>query len=153
VQDARASSSHAPRAEPTASGSGPLALVPQGDAAAPSPAPPPPAAPAPRTRTAAAPNPAPAPIAPTAIAPGNGGYAVQVSSQRSEAEALAAFKNLQSRFPNQLSGREMTVRRADLGSKGVYYRAMVGPLSSMEEAAGLCSSIKAAGGNCIVQKI
>jgi hypothetical protein len=81
-----------------------------------------------------------------------GGYAVQVSSQHSEAEAHAAFKSLQSRFPNQLGGREVIVRRADLGSKGVYYRALVGPFASMEEAAGMCSSLKAAGGNCLIQR-
>jgi hypothetical protein len=44
------------------------------------------------------------------------------------------------------------IRRADLGDKGTYYRALVGPFASMEEAAGLCSGLKAAGGNCIVQK-
>lgn len=81
-----------------------------------------------------------------------GGYAVQVSSQHSEAEAHSAFKSLQSKFPNQLGGHAVIVRRADLGSKGVYYRAMVGPYASMEEAAGMCSSLKAAGGNCLIQK-
>ena len=44
------------------------------------------------------------------------------------------------------------VRRADLGDKGIYYRALVGPFASMEQAAGMCSNLKAAGGNCIVQK-
>jgi cell division septation protein DedD len=82
----------------------------------------------------------------------SGGYAVQVSSQRSEADAHSAFKSLQARFPSQLSGREAIIRRADLGSKGIYFRALVGPFASMEAAAGLCSSLKAAGGNCIVQK-
>jgi hypothetical protein len=39
-----------------------------------------------------------------------------------------------------------------LGAKGIYFRAMVGPLGS-EEASRLCSSLKAAGGQCFVQKI
>src|SRR5208282_2679386 len=81
-----------------------------------------------------------------------GGYAVQLTSQRSESAAQAAFHSLQARYPNQLGGREPILRRADLGSKGVYYRALVGPFASMEEAAGLCSSLKAAGGSCIVQR-
>ena len=42
-------------------------------------------------------------------------------------------------------------QRADLGSKGVYYRAMVGPFGSREEAVQLCSSLKQAGGDCVVQ--
>jgi cell division septation protein DedD len=81
-----------------------------------------------------------------------GGYAVQVSSQRSEAEAQTSFRALQAKFPGQLCGQQPMVRRADLGAKGIYYRALVGPFASMEQAAGVCSSLKAAGGSCIVQR-
>ena len=77
---------------------------------------------------------------------------MQVTSQHSEAEAQASFRELRAKFPNQLNGREPIIRRADLGAKGTYYRALVGPFASVEDAAGLCSGIKAAGGNCIVQK-
>jgi SPOR domain len=108
-----------------------------------------PAAPAPRTHSAAA---SPAASSEPAPAPASGGYAVQVSSQRSEADAQAAFKELQAKYPNQLGGREAIVRRADLGAKGTYYRALVGPFGSSEEAAAMCSSLKAAGGNCLVQR-
>jgi SPOR domain len=113
-----------------------------------------------RTRAAAA----SAPGAPTAVASATpvtgisaspsagGGYAVQLTSQRSEADAQAAFRSLQAKYPNQLGGREPILRRADLGAKGVYYRALVGPFASKEEAAGMCSSLKAAGGDCNVQK-
>lgn len=44
------------------------------------------------------------------------------------------------------------IRKADLGAKGVYYRTLIGPFASAEEAAGMCSSLKAAGGSCLVQK-
>jgi SPOR domain len=88
-----------------------------------------------------------------AAAPGSvGGYAVQVSSQRSEAEAQTAFRALQTKFPDQLGGRQPLVHRADLGDKGIFYRALVGPFASMEQAAAMCSSLKAAGGTCIVQR-
>lgn len=83
---------------------------------------------------------------------GGGGYAVQVTSQRSEAEAKTAFRALRTKFPKELGGRDPIVRRADLGDKGTYYRALVGPFASMEEAAGVCSSLKAAGGSCLVQR-
>jgi len=82
----------------------------------------------------------------------NGGYAVQVTSQRSEAAAQAEFRALKAKFPNQLGGHEPVIRRADLGSKGVYYRALVGPFASAEQAGTLCSSLKSAGGSCIVQR-
>jgi hypothetical protein len=82
----------------------------------------------------------------------SGGYAVQLSSQGSEAEAQSSFRALQVKYPNLLGGREPIVRRADLGEKGIYYRAMVGPFASREQATDLCSNLKAAGGSCIVQK-
>ena len=44
------------------------------------------------------------------------------SSQRSEAEAQAAFRSLQAKYPNQLGGRQLLIHKADLGAKdgGVY---------------------------------
>jgi len=145
----------APKPSTTASapaGGAPLSIIPgaEGDAPAAAPA---------RARAAVAPA-SGAPMALASATPGTavaatssaGGYAVQLTSQRSEAAAQAAFRSLQAKYPNQLGGHEPILRRADLGSKGVYYRALVGPFASMEEAAGMCSSLKAAGGNCIVQR-
>jgi len=56
-----------------------------------------------------------------------GGYVVQVSSQKSEADAQASYRALQSKFPTVLGSRPPVIKRADLGDKGVYYRAIVGP--------------------------
>jgi hypothetical protein len=130
----------APRAAAPAAGGAavPMSIVPaQGDAA---PSPPP------RTRTAVA------LTAPSATPSAGGGSYAQVTSRRTEGEAQTEFRALQARFPAQLSGREPVIRRADLGEKGIYYRALVGPFASTEEAAQLCSSLKAAGQNCIVQR-
>jgi cell division protein FtsN len=82
-----------------------------------------------------------------------GGYAVQVASVRSAAEAHASFRMLRAKFLNQLGGREPIVRRANLVAKGTYYRVMVGPFGSMERAAGMCGTLKAAGCKCLVQRI
>ena len=87
-----------------------------------------------------------------AVARSRGGYAVLVTSERSESKAQAAFRALQAKFPNQLTGRQPIIRRTDLGAKGTYYRALIGPFASAEKAAELCSGLKAAGGNCIVQR-
>jgi hypothetical protein len=136
---------------------GPLSIVPSQDNAGALPPPP-------RTRTAMThPSSGPMSSGPMALgssrspaeeapAPRAGGYAVQVSSQRSEADAQAAFRALQAKYPNQLGSRHAMVRRADLGAKGVYYRALVGPFASAEQATSLCSSLKAAGGSCIIQR-
>ena len=80
------------------------------------------------------------------------GYAVQVTSERSESGAQAAFRALQAKYPNQLGGRQAIIRRADLGAAGIYYRALVGPFASAEKAAKLCSGLKAAGGDCVILK-
>ena len=77
---------------------------------------------------------------------------VQVSSQRSEADAQASFKALQSKFPTVLGSQSPLIKRADLGDKGVYYRAMVGPFGSADEASQFCGNLKTAGGQCVVQR-
>jgi hypothetical protein len=101
----------------------------------------------------AAPAPASGPrLASTSNTAAGGGYVVQISSQRSEADAQASFHSLQAKFPRELGDREAIVRRADLGQKGVYYRAMVGPFGTAGDADQFCSGLKAAGGQCIVQK-
>ena len=145
-ESAPARSAPPPRQAAGASGNAPLSLNPNAapSRAAPAPAPTP-AAPA---RTASV-----APQAPAAASTGGGaGSYVQVSSQRSEGEAQAAFRSLQTKFPDQLGGRQSSIRKVDLGAKGTYYRAMVGPFANANEASQLCSSLKAAGGQCLVQR-
>jgi sporulation related protein len=100
-----------------------------------------PEAPAPSTRTAAR-------TAPAA----DGAYVVQVSAQKTESEAQSSYRALQAKYPAVLGGREPTIRRADLGDKGVYYRAQIGGFASAGEATAFCDNLKAAGGQCIVQK-
>ena len=137
----------------------PLALIPaaQGPAtqAEAHPASAGPAAPA---APATKPRPAPAHVAtaaptPAAAAPASGGgYAVQVSSNHTEAEARAAYHAMRAKFPGQLGNREPIIRRADLGAKGTFFRALVGPFASAQEATGVCTQLKSAGGSCIVQR-
>jgi hypothetical protein len=137
----------ASRTASAANASTPLSLAPQSQ---PTPADPP-------IQTAAV-NPAQSVPSPSANPPANpgpatsGGYLVQVSSQRSEADAQASYKALQGKFPSVLGSRSPLIKRADLGDKGVYYRAMVGPFGSSEEASQFCGSLKSAGGQCVIQR-
>jgi hypothetical protein len=117
---------------PAPSGNAPMSLSPQGGSTP--------------TRMAAAPPPA------ASSNGGAGGYMVQISSQRSEADAQASYRAMQSKFPNVLGSRTAAIRRADLGEKGIYYRALVGPFAAAEDAGQLCSSLKSAGGQCVVQR-
>ena len=95
----------------------------------------------PRARTAA--------IPPPAESAANG-FVVQLSSQKTESEAQSSFRSLQAKFPNELGSRQPIIRRADLGSKGVFYRTMIGPFASAHEASQFCANYKAAGGQCVV---
>jgi hypothetical protein len=150
------------------SGTTPLAKQPSRAAATTTP---PPSAPAPRAPSSPTPGPTAslspppqqpsAPLslspranpAPTAAAPvASGGYVVQVSSQRSESDARASYASLQQKFPSVLGSRSASIKRADLGEKGTYYRAILGPFSSPEDAAALCGNLKSAGGQCVVQR-
>jgi hypothetical protein len=79
-------------------------------------------------------------------------YAVQVTSERSESRAQAAFRALQAKYPSQLGGQQLIIRRADLGAAGTYYRALVGSFASAGKAARMCSELKAAGGSCVILK-
>ena len=106
-----------------------------------------PAKPDPAVRSASAPT-APAQRNPSA----GGSYLVQVSSQKNEADAQVSYRALQNKFPAALRSRPPIIKRADLGDKGVYYRTMVGPFGSTEEAAQLCGNLKSAGGQCLIQK-
>ena len=117
-----------PVANANASTGAPLSLAPQAE---------------PRSRMAA--------TAPTAQ-PEAGGYVVQISSQRSAADAQASFRALQNKYPSVLGSRTPMIKRADLGDKGVYYRAMIGPFGSSDDAARLCGSLRSAGGQCVVQR-
>jgi hypothetical protein len=108
-------------------------------------APPPvqkPRAPAPQQQTAARPAPAVS----------NRSYVVQVAARKSQTDALAAFADIQQKYPKLLSGYRPIIKKADLGSKGVWYRLNVGPVKNKKVASNLCSSLKGAGmRSCIIR--
>jgi SPOR domain len=102
--------------------------------------------PNPPTRVATA-----APVAPARTSSEGGGYVVQLSAQKSEAEAQASYRAMQAKY-SVLNGRQPLIRRKDQGEKGVFYAAQVGPFGTKDDAAQLCDSLKSAGGSCFVQR-
>jgi hypothetical protein len=81
-----------------------------------------------------------------------GAYVVQISSQKSEADALASYKGMQRKFPGVFAGVRPSIKRAEVGDKGTFYRLRVGAWSSREEATAFCARLKTAGGDCVVAK-
>ena len=78
-------------------------------------------------------------------------WVVQIASQRSAEDAQATFQNMQQRFPDVLSGRQMSVQRADLDDRGIFFRVRV-MANSRDDANSLCTDLKAAGGSCFVTR-
>ena len=75
-----------------------------------------------------------------------------VSSKLSEIDAKTSYRALQDKFPAVLGSRSPMIKRADLGDKGVYYRALIGPFGTADEASQFCGNLKSAGGRCVVQR-
>jgi hypothetical protein len=81
-----------------------------------------------------------------------GGAFVQVSSQKSEADAKASFRSLQGKYAGILGSRTAAIHKAEIAGKGTFYRAMVGPFGTNDEATQFCVNLKSAGGQCVVQR-
>jgi hypothetical protein len=81
-----------------------------------------------------------------------GSYVVQVAAQKSEGEAQQTWQALQQKYGSVLAGQQASIRRVDLGERGVFYRAQVGPFTTRAQASEVCQSLKAAGGECVIQR-
>jgi hypothetical protein len=80
---------------------------------------------------------------------GASGYvAVLASVPRSDSsrmDALRRFADMQQKYGGVLTGKTPDVAEANLGAKGNYHRLVVGPPASRQQAAALCSDLKAQG--------
>ena len=84
-----------------------------------------------------------APIATSASAAS--GYVAVLSSKKSRMDALKAFADIQQKYGDVLASKTPDVQEADLGDKGLWYRAVVGPPGSRDAASAVCSQLKTAG--------
>ena len=87
---------------------------------------------------------APAPAKPTK-------FVVQVGSKQNQTEALATFADMQQKYPSLLASYRPMVQKADLGTKGVWYRLRIGPIVDKTAATKLCGQLKSQGHpDCLV---
>lgn len=75
------------------------------------------------------------------------GFVAVLSSQKTRVDALKAFADAQQKHPDVLGTKTPDVLEANLGDKGMWYRAVVGPPGSREAAANVCGQLKSAGYN------
>lgn len=92
-----------------------------------------------------------APAESQADAPKMTGWTIQLASATTEDGAWALWKKLQS-SKKVLKGKEAVVVRADLGTKGVFYRLRLVGYDSQGDASRACGKLKSGGVKCYVSK-
>jgi hypothetical protein len=78
---------------------------------------------------------------------------VQLLSTKSQSGTEKDWRRLQAAYPDLLGNLDLEVAKVDLGpSKGLWYRGLVGPMASREEASVFCRNFKAQSSHnqCIV---
>ncbi|TIW59676.1 MAG: SPOR domain-containing protein, partial [Mesorhizobium sp.] len=90
-------------------------------------------------------------IDPASTATGGGSWSMQIASQPTVESAQSTYQDLQRRYGSVLSGRTANIVKAEIAGKGTFYRVRV-PAQSRNDAINLCTSYKAAGGNCFVSR-
>jgi len=78
------------------------------------------------------------------------GWRLQVSAQRSSQLAQADWQRLVGKYGRRLGNMRHHIIRADLGSRGIFYRLRVTGFHSKHAALSMCSSIKSGGDVCFV---
>jgi hypothetical protein len=126
-------------AAPSTTG-GPIALVPKSQQPAPAAAPPAPTAPAAPAQSA------PEPTETAAI----GGWQVQLAASRAATAAKAEGERLKQKHSDVLGKMSVNIVRADLGSKGVFYRIRLGPAQDKDQARAVCAQLAKQGQGCLV---
>jgi hypothetical protein len=88
--------------------------------------------------------------APSQTKPGAGGgrAMLQIGAYESEDLAKSAWMAFQSKHAGSLAGATSDIQRADLGSKGIWYRLRVGPFADKSAANTVCDKLKAEGAGC-----
>ena len=101
---------------------------------------------------AAAPTLTQAPAEPASPAPG--GYFAQVKSDQSRKAAEAELAAVAEKYKAVLGELPLMTRSADLKDRGTWFRVLIGPVKSHDDADNLCKRLKGAGlQDCIVQKL
>ena len=83
--------------------------------------------------------------------PPRGKYGVQLAAPRSVEEARALIDTMRARYPNDLAQQWAEILPVSL-PKGVFYRVVIGPLASEQQASQLCSRLRSQGAECFIRR-
>jgi SPOR domain len=91
----------------------------------------------------------PAPLAPSSVtaAPNDGAerFVPVVFTHKEKGTALLAFAELQRRYSKTLTHRQSELQMVDTSKNGIWYRVVVLPAGSRQEASDTCDRLEAAG--------
>ena len=77
-------------------------------------------------------------------------FRVQIGAVKTDSEAKREGERLKRQHTDVLGPLQLSVHRADLGSKGVFYRIQLGPLASADAAGDVCKKLSARKVGCLV---
>jgi len=77
-------------------------------------------------------------------------FRVQLAAVRTRAIAQKEWSRIKKKNADVLGKLSLSVMRADLGSKGTYYRLRAGPITSESKARALCKKLAARKVSCLV---
>jgi cell division septation protein DedD len=80
------------------------------------------------------------------------GWKIQLAAVKSEQAARQEWGRMQKAHPDLLADMRLTVQRADLGDKGVFFRIQGGPLPDRTTAEDVCAELKSTKQPCLVVK-
>jgi len=89
--------------------------------------------------------------APTKSVAGKGGFRAQLASYPDEELAKNEMDRMQVKYEPQLNGAKLHLVKADLGTRGIYYRVQTGTMNN-NDANGVCTALKNLKAGCIVVK-
>jgi len=129
---------------PQSIGPATLAVVPQTPPSAPAPSPAPAVSAPPPPQIAAVPTPA----------PGNEtkGYRLQIGAVKTPDIAKQELDRIKRQNGDIVGSLPVSVDRADLGQRGVFYRLHIGPIGDAGQAERLCAQLRQRGVGCILAK-
>ena len=91
-------------------------------------------------------------VAAPKVAPAGAAYRVQLGAFRSEDAAKKAWRDLQKKHEELLSGEVYKIQSVEIKGKGLFYRLQAGAFGARDDAASLCTKLKAEKQDCLVAK-
>ncbi|MEN8196549.1 MAG: SPOR domain-containing protein, partial [Pseudomonadota bacterium] len=82
----------------------------------------------------------------------SGNFWVQLGSYKTRTLGTGAWRRVKSKQKKLLTAASHEIVKADLGSKGIYYRLQVGPYKDRAGANSTCKRLKVAAGGCFVAR-